>query len=132
MTTLVSFNDFAFNVGKLRKSTREASLPLHQAYVKATPEQQSDLRSRWMQGHIMGALECTEKTADRILSQSRTERSEAHQDAVKSASADFNYHVIRDYKPEGGERGKADPVEALLKKYAALTAAQKRKFLSAI
>lgn len=128
----MDIHSFAFNLATMKRKSRAATLGFHKAYVKATPEQQSDLRSRWMQGHIMGALECTEKTADRILSQSRTERSEAHQAAVKSASADFNYHVIRDYKPESDGASKSDPVQSLLAKYNKLTAAQKRAFKAAI
>lgn len=123
---------FALNFAAMTRKAREATLPFHKAYVGATPEQQQDLRHRWMRGHLMGALQITEKSADRILSRSRTERSAAHQAAVKAASADFNYHVIRDYKPEGATRAKADPVEVLLKKYAELTAAQKRKFMASI
>ena len=41
MQTKISFDQFAFNLGNLAKQTRAASLPLHQAYVKATPEQQA-------------------------------------------------------------------------------------------
>lgn len=123
---------FARSLATMKRKGREATLPFHRAYVKAALEQQTDLRNRWMRGHIIGTLECDEKKADRILSQSRTERTKAHQDAVKSASADFNYHVIRDYKPESTGANKSDPVARLVTKYKELTAAQKRQFLASI
>ena len=95
MATLISFNDFAFNVGKLRKSTREASLPLHQAYVKATPEQQADLRERWILNHLNGQG----LNGGEILPMSRTKRTKAQQQAYDCARQDFAYHVVRKTKP---------------------------------
>ena len=90
----ISFNDFAFNVGKLRKSTREASLPLHQAYVKATPEQQADLRSRWILNHLDGQG----LNGGEILPMPRTKRTKAQQQAYDCARQDFAYHVVRKVK----------------------------------
>ena len=94
----LSITDFAKQLGAATRKTRDASLPFHQAYVKATPEQQSDLRHRWLTGHISGALDVDTKAVERILSQSRTERNAKHQAAYAKASSDFAYHVIRAVK----------------------------------
>lgn len=90
-----TIQSFAFLLGDAQRKTREASLPFHKAYVAATPEQQKDLRHRWMRGHIMGSLAINETQSDRILSQSRDDRTEKAQKAYKKASADFSYHVAR-------------------------------------
>ena len=90
----ISFNQFAFNVGKLRKSTREASLPLHQAYVKATPEQQADLRERWILNHLNGQG----LNGGEILPTPRTKRTKAQQQAYDCARQDFAYHIVRKAK----------------------------------
>ena len=95
MSNTVSIQSFAFLLGDAQRKTRDASMPFHKAYNTATPEQRTDLRQRWMLGHIMGSLAIGEKQADRILSQSRDDRTEQAQKAYKKASADFSYHVIR-------------------------------------
>ena len=97
---LMTIDGFAFQLGVQAGKTREASLPFHIAYTEATPEQRTDLRTRWMRNHIMGNLKVSDKAADRILSQTRDERSEVGYKAYKKASADFSYHVVRpDAKP---------------------------------
>jgi hypothetical protein len=98
---------FAQNWAATTRKVRKATLTYHEAYAGADPEQQKDLRRRWMLGHLMGGLEVDAVKADRILSQSREERTAAHQDAVKRASADFSYHVIR---PGSDGSSKSEPV----------------------
>ena len=48
--------------------------------------------------HIMGSLALNEKQSDRILSQSRTERTAKAQLAYRTANERFTYHVSRDNK----------------------------------
>lgn len=91
MQTKISFDQFAFNLGNLAKQTRAASLPLHQAYVKATPEQQADLRQRWILNHLNGQ----KLNGGEILPKTRTERSADETRAFDKARADFKYHVQR-------------------------------------
>lgn len=91
----LSIQSYAFLVGDTKRKTREGSLPYHVAYKGADAFQRRDLRDRWMLGHVMGSLAIDEIKADRILSKSRTERTNAQQAAYKQASADFSYHVIR-------------------------------------
>ena len=52
MPQIVSHNDFFFNLGACDRMTLIASKPLHDAYVKATPEQRRDLRQRAVLHHI--------------------------------------------------------------------------------
>ena len=96
----LSIQSFAKLLGEVTRKTRDASLPFHKAYVKATPDQRADLRTRWLIGHISGALKLSDEGAERILSQSRTERSTKAQAAYAKASSDFSYHVIRAKKAE--------------------------------
>lgn len=91
----VTIQQFAFNLATLTRKTLEASTPFHTAYVKADAAQQKDLRHRWMRGHIMGSLGMNEVQADRVLSQTRTQRSKDNQKAVMRANSDFAYHVAR-------------------------------------
>lgn len=94
-TRTISIDTFANLLGQAHRKSREASLPFHEAYTEADAAQRSDLRQRWLVNHIMGSLDCDRKTADRILSQGRDDRSDKAQKAYKKASADFSYHVIR-------------------------------------
>jgi hypothetical protein len=95
-TTSIDFNTFAFNVGEQSRKTRDASLPLHKAYTKAEPEQQRDLRTRWMLNHLRGALAVNAKTAERILSEGKgTGAKPEHIKAIDKASSDFRYHIAR-------------------------------------
>lgn len=95
-TTSIDFNTFAFNVGEQSRKTRDASLPLHKAYTKAEPEQQRDLRTRWMLNHLRGALAVNAKTAERILSEGKGAGAKPeHVKAIDKASSDFRYHIAR-------------------------------------
>lgn len=110
----VTFDEFALRAGKQAYETRAAADPLHKAYKGAEPEQQSDLRARWMLNHMTGQVmartKCDEptarKAAERILSRGKGKG--ATEDAIKSidrASSDFRYHIVRpDAKPESNER----------------------------
>ena len=129
---------FAHKLGLQQRQTREATLPYHLAYKPATPEQQKDLRRRWMLGHIMGSLEVDEVKADRILSQSRDDRKAEHQAAYRKASSAYEYHVIRPVKkPAGGSTGsagsaKTNVVAEALALVESMTPAQKKRFLAAL
>jgi len=98
-STTLDFNTFAFNIGEHTRLTRDASTPLHKAYTKAEPEQQKDLRTRWMLNHLRGALAVTAKVAERILSEGKAAGVKPeHIKAIDKASSDFRYHIVR---PEG-------------------------------
>ena len=94
----ISATQFFFNLGNNDRLTLQASQPIHAAWVKATPEQRTQLRTDCMAHYIMGKLQCSRDEADRILSQTRDERDEAAQRAYRTANERFTYHVSRDNK----------------------------------
>lgn len=91
-TNKISFDQFAFRLGSAARLTRDASAPLHAAYAGATPEQQADLRERWMREHLRGQ---GYKNPETVMAQSRTERSAEDQRAYAMARAHLNYHIVR-------------------------------------
>ena len=90
----INFDTFAFNIGEQARLTRDASKPLHDAYTKATPEQQADLRTRWITKHLEGQ----KLNAGRILRKPRTERTAEETKAYDKARQDFAYHIVRKVK----------------------------------
>jgi hypothetical protein len=98
MTTsnTIDFNTFAFNIGEQSRLTRDASKPLSISYHKGTPEQQKDLRTRWMLNHLRGALKVNAKVAERILSEGKGAGAKPDNiKAIDKASSDFRYHIVR-------------------------------------
>lgn len=91
-TNKISFDVFAFRLGQQTRLTRDASAPLATAYAGATPEQQSNLRERWMREHLRGQGYAKPET---VMAQSRTERSAEDQRAYAMARAHLNYHIVR-------------------------------------
>lgn len=104
MSKALTATEFFFNLGNNDRLTLEASAPIHASWLKATPAQRKQLRADCMAHYIMGKLQCDRKAADRILSQSRTERTAKAQLAYRTANERFTYHVARTNK-------KVKPVE---------------------
>ena len=98
MSKAITATQFFFNLGNNDRLTLEASKPFHDAWLAATPEQRKQLRLDCMAHYIMGKTQCDRKAADRILSQSRTERTAKAQLAYRTANERFTYHVSRDNK----------------------------------
>ena len=98
MSKAITATQFFFNLGVVDGMTLEASTPIHKAWLTATPEQRKQLRFDCMAHYIMGKTKCDRTAADRILSQSRTKRTEAEQRAYRTANERFTYHVSRDNK----------------------------------
>ena len=92
---LLTATQIFLELGKTVRLTKKATLPLHIAYVKADTAQQKQMRTDCMRSFIVGALACSDKVADSILSQTRTEREHEHQLAYLSGSTKFSEHVIR-------------------------------------
>ena len=84
-----------FALGQAQRLTHAATLGAHKDYKKATPEQQKQLMHDCIVQFIMGYTECDLKAAERILSQSRDERSKKSQDAYYKGYSKFRYHIIR-------------------------------------
>ena len=101
MSNLVNINTFAFNLGKAKRMTLAASLPFHNAYVKADDAGKAQLRREWMLGYVAGLLNVTPKKSESILSEGKGKDSNnTHEQmkAIDSASTNFREHVVR---PEG-------------------------------
>lgn len=115
-----------FALGQSHRLTRTSTLVAHKEYTKSTPEQQEQLRKDCIVQFIMGALStekkpCTLETAERILSQSRDDRTDDAQDAYYQASSKFRYHIIRpESKPAPESSGRAVKVVAPRKVFKAV------------
>jgi hypothetical protein len=82
-------------LGKAERLTRDATLGAHKAYAKSTPEQQAQLMHDCIVQYIIGYTECSQKAAERILSQSRDDRTKDAQAAYYKGYSKFRYHIIR-------------------------------------
>jgi hypothetical protein len=92
-------------LGKAERLTRGATLGAHKEYAKSTPEQQAQLMHDCIVQYIVGYTECSEKAAERILSQSRDDRTKDAQDAYYKGYSKFRYHIIRpESEPESSGR----------------------------
>ena len=102
MSVSVSHNQFFFLLGQADRTSLEASKPLHDAYVKATPEQQKDLRHRAIVNYVMGKLKLTQAEVEKIVAKTRAQRTKDHERAVNAASKKADYHLVtrgKDKKP---------------------------------
>jgi len=135
---IVSHNQFFRNLGSVDRLTLDASLPLHKAYITATPEQRTDLRQRAVLHYVMGKLNITQSKAEQILEQSRSQRSAEHEKAVNAASKKAAHHLVRDFKPEQSKaepkvvRVNATKVKAILELADGLTKAEFDALLKAV
>ena len=82
-------------LGKAERLTKEATLGAHKEYTKSTPEQQAQLMHDCLVQYIIGYTECSQKAAERILSQSRDDRTKQAQEAYYKGYSKFRYHIIR-------------------------------------
>lgn len=108
-TNKISFDQFAFRLGQQTRLTRDASLPLATAYAGATPEQQANLRERWVREHLRGQGYAKPET---VMAQSRTERSAEDQRAYAMARAHLNYHIVRREEAAPSNKRVQEPVRA--------------------
>lgn len=106
---MVSFDTFAFKLGQATRLTRDASLPLAAAYASGTPEQQANLRERWVREHLRGQGYAKPET---VMAQSRTERSAEDQRAYAMARAHLNYHIVRREDAAPSNKRVQEPVRA--------------------
>lgn len=90
---MLTIQQYAARVAATTRKLRDGADPFHAAYVKATPEQQADLRKRWMLGHLEGQ---GFDAAERILSRGKGQGAKPeHIKAIDRASSDFRYMVVR-------------------------------------
>jgi hypothetical protein len=105
MKQLITTTALFFALGQAERLTRDATLTAHKDYTKSTPEQQAQLMHDCLAQFIMGYTNCTLKVAERILSQSRDDRTKDAQDAYYKGYSKFRYHIIRpNDEPESSGR----------------------------
>lgn len=110
-----------FALGQAQRLTHAATLGAHKEYIKSTPEQQAQLMHDCLVQYIIGYTECSQKAAERILSQSRDERTKDAQDAYYKGYSKFRYHIIRpESKPEPESSGRQVKVVAPRKVFKAV------------
>jgi hypothetical protein len=95
MKLAVTTTQLFFALGQAERTTHASTLGAHREYAKATPEQQAQLMHDCIVQFIMGYTECTLKAAERILSQSRDDRTKEAQAAYYKGYSKFRYHIIR-------------------------------------
>jgi hypothetical protein len=100
MKLAVTTTQLFFALGQAERTTHASTLGAHREYAKATPEQQAQLMHDCIVQFIMGYTDCTLKAAERILSQSRDDRTKEAQSAYYKGYSKFRYHIIR---PETAE-----------------------------
>lgn len=89
--TPLSFDEFAKSVGKFGKDLQSSAKPLADAYAKATPEQQADLKARWMLNHLIGQ---GIKNAEAVIKTGKSKQaSREHIKAIDRAYSDFFYNI---------------------------------------
>jgi len=105
MPVIVSHTQFFFNVGNQDYLTLESSKPFHDAYAKATPEQQRDLFARAVFNYTLGAMGFKAddansiKTVTAIIAKTRTARTKAQELIVNRAGQKARYHLVTRGKP---------------------------------
>ena len=91
--TTLSFDEFAKSVGKVGKQLQESAKPLADAYAKATPEQQKDLKARWMLNHLIGQ-DYTNAKAIIGTGKGKTAKPDNIK-AIDRAYADFRWNIVQ-------------------------------------
>lgn len=118
MSVSVSHNQFFLLLGKADSTSLEASKPLHEAYINATPEQQKDLRHRAVVNYVMGKMGIAQSEAEKIVAKTRVKRTREQEKVVNAAGQKARYHLItrgKDKKPAPAtSKGKAEFTRAQL------------------
>lgn len=128
-TKQMTMTQIAKALGNNDRISREAMLPIHQAYTKADAAQQKQMREDWTVAYIEGNLSLTTLQAAKIAAQPRTERKPAHQQAYDRARQQFKYHVVRDDKKGSNKAEPATPAqqaERFMKQFHEMDAATRR------
>ena len=106
---VLTYAQFANDLGAHQRLTLAVSLVWHKQYVKASAATRTALRDEFMTHFTMGMLECTQVQAVRILTATISERTTAQHKAYMAASQKFKYHVSRDSQ----KKTEAKPVKSM-------------------
>lgn len=93
---VLTYAQFANDLGAHQRLTLEVSLVWHKQYAKANAATRTAMRDEFMTHFTMGMLKCTMPQAVRILTATISERTEAQHKAYMAASQKFKYHISRD------------------------------------
>lgn len=133
---VVTYNQFAYGLGKQSRLLRDSSLVWHKEYAKADTATRSERRQVWLIEYMAGNLDVTQQVAERILSKTRDDRTKDQQASYLRASNQFKYHIIR---PENKSTTSSttvstqeDLVEKALALVESLSKAQQAKFFARV
>jgi hypothetical protein len=126
----LTFAGFANDLGAHERITLEASLIWHTEYAKADKATRAARREEFILNFLIG-YGLTQAKAEKVMGQSRDDRTTADRKVYDAARAKFTYHIVRPEKKSGGA-AKTDPVAQALELVAAMTPAQKKRFLAAL
>ena len=124
----ITYDQFAFGIGVRKRITMQESEVWHKQYIKEDKEAQAVWRAEWQQQFIMGYLDCDAKQADRILSQTRDERTREHQLAYKKATEMFRSHIVRPVESTTVKQVKVS-LDKVVELFEQLTKAEQAKFM---
>ena len=128
----ITFAMFANGMGVAKRITMQESQVWHEQYIKEDPEAQADWRHEWVRHFVAGYLgNPSDKVLDRILSQTRDERTREHQLAYKSATEMFRSHIIRPAKSTAFKQVKVT-VDKVVELFEQLSKAKQAKFMRII
>lgn len=115
---VLTYAQFANDLGAHQRLTLEVSLVWHKQYAKADAVTRTALRDEFMTHFTMGMLECTQTQAVRILTATISERTEKQHKAYMAASQKFKYHIARDSQKKGAKPVKSTRLTAEARKAA--------------
>ena len=136
----LTFATFAHSLGAHTRLTLAASKLWHEEYIGADKATQTARREEFILNFLIGyltsgdkpmAYDAAEKRAEKIMGQTRDERTADDHKLYSAARMKFTYHIVRPEKSADGA-GMADPVAKALEWVAKMTPAQKRKFLASL
>ena len=128
----ITYAQFANGMGVKRRITLEESEVWHKQYTKADKEEQADWRHEWVRHFVAGYLgNPSQKVLDRVLSQTRDERSRDEQLAYKSATEMFRSHIIRP-EPKSSFKQVKVSLDKVVELFEQLSKAEQAKFMRII
>ncbi len=86
--------DFGFAAGTADKGLAEQAGKWHTAYVAASEDKQTQMRTDYCHNYLVGKYGYKMSAVEKIAALTRDERSEDDQRAWNNAQSNFNYRVV--------------------------------------
>jgi MoxR-like ATPase len=128
---VITYDQFAFGIGQQDRLTLEESVIWHKDYLKSDKKDKADYAREWRVNYLMGNLGVSSKEADRILSLTKTKRTDDQQKAYMRANSKFSYHIVRPV-PSGVSKQVKVTVDQVVELFEQLSKAEQAKFLRII